>query len=49
MIAYPLLAPPASNNQSPVYLKVSDLAGPGKLSIRVVVDRKDGFEGGSET
>ena len=44
LIAYPLLAPPASNNQSPVYLKSPTLRAQN-FPIRVAVDRKDGFEG----
>ena len=45
LIAYPLLAPPASNNQSPVYLKSPTLRVRENFPIRVAVDRKDGFEG----
>ena len=45
LIAYPLLAPPASNNQSPIYVKSPTLRARESFPVRVAVDRKDGFEG----
>lgn len=45
LIAHPFLSPPASANESPIYVKSRTLRTGETLAVRVAVDRKDGFDG----
>ena len=45
LLAHPLLPPPVSNNQSPLFARSPTLRAGESMPIRVAADRRDGFEG----